>query len=90
MKDMLAHFKDFCKEAAECERLSLKRKNVAAAQPTPWLHPPLAWLCSGYRASPHEFDWLIALSASTPRIEKRASPSRRARRPRTRQTPSSM
>jgi hypothetical protein len=41
MKDMLAHFKDFCKEAAECERiakvatstLSLKRKKGAATQP---------------------------------------------------------
>jgi hypothetical protein len=38
MKDMLAHFKDFCKEAAECERtarlasstLALKRKKGAA------------------------------------------------------------
>jgi hypothetical protein len=41
MKDMLAHFKDFCKEAGECERiakiatssLSLKRKKGAATQP---------------------------------------------------------
>ena len=41
MKDMLAHFKDFCKEAAECERiakvatssLSLKRKKGAPPQP---------------------------------------------------------
>ena len=38
MKDMLAHFKEFCKEAAECERiarvasstLSVKRKKGAA------------------------------------------------------------
>jgi len=38
---MLAHFKDFCKEAAECERiakiatstLSLKRKKGATTQP---------------------------------------------------------
>jgi hypothetical protein len=41
MKDMLAHFKGFCREAAECERiakvatstLSLKRKKGAASQP---------------------------------------------------------
>ena len=41
MKDRLAHFKDFCKEAAECERIakvatstrSLKRKKVAATRP---------------------------------------------------------
>ena len=58
MKDMLARFKEFCKEAAECERiakiatstLSLKRKKGAATQPLPWLNPPLAWLCDGYRA----------------------------------------
>ena len=41
MKDRLAHFKDFCKEAAECERIAkvatstrfLKRKKGAAPQP---------------------------------------------------------
>jgi hypothetical protein len=41
MKDMLAQFKDFCKEAAECERIakvatstrSLKRKKGATTQP---------------------------------------------------------
>jgi hypothetical protein len=41
MKDMLARFKEFCKEAAECERIardasstsSVKRKKGAATQP---------------------------------------------------------
>ena len=26
MKDVLAHFKDFCKEAAECERIAKSQR----------------------------------------------------------------
>jgi hypothetical protein len=51
MKDMLAHFKDFCKEAAECERiakvatsaLSLKRK-MGAATGIRCVHPADGYL----------------------------------------------
>jgi hypothetical protein len=33
MKDMLAHFKDFCKEAAECERIAKVATSTRSLKP---------------------------------------------------------